>query len=198
MNFLHSFVLAFIPLFVAMDPIGIIPLYISFTQQMNSKDRRHVTLEALGAAFVVTMAFMFAGKALFSILGITIPDFRIAGGLLLVVMSVQDLVSPTKELRDPGPDVEVGVVPLGIPLIAGPAVLATELLLLQQLGAAVTAAALLVNLGLTSIAFLLSSAITRLLHTGGVRAISKIFSILMAAIAIMMIRVGIETIIRSR
>jgi len=198
MNSLHAFVLAFIPLFVAMDPIGIIPLYISFTQQMDSRDRRRVTLEALGAAFVVTMAFMFVGKALFRILGITIPDFQIAGGLLLVVMSVQDLVSSTKELRDPGPNVEVGVVPLGIPLIAGPAVLATELLLLQQHGATITVLALVANLAVTSIGLMLATTITRLLRTGGVRAISKIFSILMAAIAIMMIRVGIETIIRGR
>ena len=198
MNFLHTFVLAFIPLFVAMDPIGIIPLYISFTQQMDSQARRRLTLEALGAAFAVTMVFMFVGKALFGILGITIPDFQIAGGLLLVVMSVQDMVSSTKELRDPGPNVEAGVVPLGIPLIAGPAVLTTELLLLQQHGVVPTASALVTNLALTAIGFLLSARITQLLGSGGVRAVSKIFSLLMAAIAIMMIRIGIETIIRGR
>ena len=198
MNFLQTFVLAFIPLFVAMDPNGIIPLYISFTQQMDSQARRRLTLEALGAAFAVTMVFMFVGKALFSILGITIPDFQIAGGLLLVVMSVQDMVSSTKELRGPGPNVEAGVVPLGIPLIAGPAVLTTELLLLQQHGLVPTASALVTNLAVTAIGFLLSTRITQLLGSGGVRAVSKIFSLLMAAIAVMMIRIGIETIIRGR
>ena len=198
MNFLHTFVLAFIPLFVAMDPIGIIPLYISFTQQMDSRARRRLTWEALGAAFAVTMAFMFVGKALFNTLGITIPDFQIAGGLLLVVMSIQDMVSSTKELRDPGPNVEAGVVPLGIPLIAGPAVLTTELLLLQQHGVTPTASALVANLIVTALGFKLSTGITKLLGSGGVRAVSKIFSLLMAAIAIMMIRVGIETIIRGR
>ena len=197
MIMLHKFVLAFIPLFVAMDPIGIIPLYISFTQQMDSQARRRLTWEALGAAFVVTMVFMFVGKALFGILGITIADFRIAGGLLLVVMSIQDMVSSSKELRDPGPNVEAGVVPLGIPLIAGPAVLTTELLLLQQQGAPITVAALVTNLALTAIGFLLSARITRLLGSGGVRAISKVFSLLMAAIAIMMIRMGIESIVRG-
>jgi len=197
MEFLHTFILSFIPVFVAMDPVGILPLYISFTKDMDFPHRRRVTVEALGTALVVTVVFMFVGRGIFRVLGITLADFQIAGGLLLLLISILDMVSSTKEMRDPGSQAEVGVVPLGIPLIAGPAVLTTELLLLQQYGLPATAAALIVNLALAWLGFRLANNITRILGQGGVRAISKVISLLLAAIAVMMIRLGVQTIIKG-
>jgi len=197
MEFLHTFILSFIPVFVAMDPVGILPLYISFTKDMDFPHRRRVTVEALGTALVVTVVLMLVGGGTFSVLAITWADFKLAGGLLLLLISILDMVSSTKEMRDPGSQAEVGVVPLGIPLIAGPAVLTTELLLLQQYGLPATAAALIVNLALAWLGFRLANNITRILGQGGVRAISKVISLLLAAIAVMMIRLGVQTIIKG-
>jgi len=197
MEFINIFALAFIPVFVAMDPVGILPLYISFTKDMGAAQKRRITIEALGTALAVTVVFMFIGKGFFRVLGITVADFQIAGGLLLLIISIMDMINPTKEMRNPGSDAEGGVVPLGIPLIAGPAVLTTELLLLQQYGMPATAAALIANLVLAGVGFMLAGKITKILRPGGVRAISKVISLLLAAIAVMMIRLGIETIIRG-
>lgn len=194
---MNTFLLAFIPIFVAMDPIGIAPIYISFTKDMDAKKRNRVTVEALGAAFAVTVAFMFVGNALLAALGLKLADFQIAGGILLLVLSIQDMSNPTKETRDPGDKTEVGVVPLGIPLIAGPAMLTTELVLIKQYGIVPTGAALVANFIVMGISLMISQKMTRFLGEAGIRAVSKIISLLLAAIAVMLIRIGIEAIIRG-
>ena len=86
MEFINIFALAFIPVFVAMDPVGILPLYISFTQNMDAAQKRRITIEALGTALAVTVAFMFIGKGFFRALGITVADFQIAGGLFWPIL----------------------------------------------------------------------------------------------------------------
>jgi len=197
MGFLHDFALAFIPMFVAIDPVGILPLYLTFTRELDGAARRKVTLQAMITALGVALGFMFVGKAFLNTMGITIADFQIAGGVLLLVISVADMVSPAREVRDPGTMDDAGIVPLGIPLIAGPALLTTELLLLQQYGALVTASAVIANLALAGVGFLASDRVVRVLGNSGIKGVSKIVSLLLAAIAVMMIRIGFESIVRG-
>jgi multiple antibiotic resistance protein len=125
---------------------------------------------------------------MFRALGISTGDFQIAGGLILFIIAARDLVQSAAEPEKLPAD--FGVVPLGMPLIAGPALITTLLLLAETLSVRVTLAALVVNLGLVVLAFEFSEKLGRVIGATGLRAISKIVSMLLAAIAVNMIRQG--------
>src|SRR3989338_9562540 len=108
------FFLCFIPLFVALDPIGIMPIFLGLTSDMPIRDRQRVLNQSVITSFAISMLFLLAGQGIFNLLGIQITDFQIAGGILLLVFAVVDLISPAKEERRP--DRSAGVVPIGIPL----------------------------------------------------------------------------------
>jgi multiple antibiotic resistance protein len=140
-------------------------------------------------AAAVGLAFVFAGDAVLHFLGVTVGDFQIAGGLLLLVLSIHDLLRPDMPLRPPG--ARPGVVPLGIPMIAGPAVLTTLLTLARTQGYAVTVAAYALNLIIVWAALRWASLIARVLGEAGCRAITKVLSLVLAAIAVTFVRRGI-------
>lgn len=185
----REIVLAFIPLFVAMDAIGVLPIFTSFTEDMEIKEKRGVILKSLITAFCLATGFIFLGKAVFRALNITIADFMTAGGILLFCIATIDLLNPAKRRRMPS--AELGFVPLGTPLIVGPAVLTTTLLVLDAHGLIITVVAVVVNIILAGIIFYSSEIFRRVLGIAGSRALSKIMSLLLAAIGIMMVRRGI-------
>lgn len=187
-----EFVLAFIPVFVAMDAIGILPVYISLTRSFPEKKKMTVLYKSLITALLVAFFFIFIGKSVFAIIGITMQDFLIAGGIILFCISIMDLLKQEKKavVSD-----EVGVVPLGTPLITGPAVLTTSLILIDQYGLFPTMASIVVNIIITGVIFYFSDFIVKLIGKTGTNAISKVMSLLLAAIAVMMIRKGIFLII---
>src|SRR5438552_1370848 len=119
----HAFLIAFIPLLVAIDPIGVLPFYLSITSNLDAARRRSVLLQAMATAFAVGAGFVLLGQAMFSYLDITTSDFRVAGGLILLVLAIYDLLFASESRKVEGEN--VGVVPLGMPLIVGPAVLTT-------------------------------------------------------------------------
>src|SRR5687768_5212518 len=158
-----TFLSFFIPLFFAIDPLGLVPLILSVTTDLPPQRKRYVILEAVIAAFVISVAFMFLGQAIFNFLHITDNDFRIAGGVLLLVFAVLDLVQTGKPAVHP--EEITGIVPLAMPLIAGPATLTTVLVLSTREGHAHwwTTAALLANFAILHAVMLASGPITRLL-----------------------------------
>jgi multiple antibiotic resistance protein len=135
--------------------------------------------------------FLFLGQTIFTALGITVHDFQIAGGLILFILAARDLIHSAAE-EPPKLADDFGVVPLGMPLIAGPASITTLILLAQTLGVVVTLIALAVNLVLVVLAFAYSGKIGSWIGPTGMRAISKIVSLLLAAIAVNMVRRGFE------
>ncbi len=189
----QNLLLAFIPLFVAVDVIGILPIFVGFTEQLKKKQKQKIVVQSLMTALCVALGFILLGKAVFRFLGIGMSDFMIAGGSILFCIAVQDLVTAQKHRRVPEED--LGVVPIGTPLIVGPAVLTTSLMLIDQYGIRVTALAILLNLTVVGIAFFYSDILLRFLGRAGARALSKIMALLLAAIAVMMIRKGILLII---
>lgn len=195
MEHLNQFALAFIPIFVAMDPIGIMPIYISFTGSLSEAEKKRATLNALLTATIFGLLFLLVGGVFFKVIGITADDFKIAGGLLLLILSIQDIMRADKPQRKPGPD--FGVVPLGIPLIVGPAVLTTELMLLDIHGVYITSAALIANIALAGISLFSSKWVRGASREGAIKAVSKIVSLLLAAMAVMMIRSGLQAIIAT-
>jgi multiple antibiotic resistance protein len=195
---MEIFLLSFIPLFVAIDVFGVLPLFIGFTENISLQARRKLITEATVTAVGISILFLFAGQMLFRFLGITESDFRIAGGILLVVLAIRDIMS-AKSLetrRDPGVNAEpenVGVVPIGIPLIMGPAALTTILISAEAQGTLVTLGALIANLFIVWVVFQKSDLIQRFIGRAGSRAIAKVMALFLAAIGIMMIRVGVRT-----
>ena len=137
----------------------------------------------------MALGFLFLGANIFKALGISTSDFQIAGGLILFVLAARDLILPAAIPEKMSHD--FGVVPLGMPLIAGPALITTLIALAQRLGVAIALAALAANLCLVILAFRFSDPIGRLIGAPGMRAISKIISMLLAAIAVNMIRRGL-------
>ena len=186
---LEQFLKAFIPLFVAIDPIGLAAVFLALGQGVPAEQRRRIAKQATWTGGGVALLFLFLGQSIFAAVGITTSDFQIAGGLILFILAARDLVhsaaeEPTKLADD------FGVVPLGMPLIAGPASITTLILLAQTLGFAISLAALAVNLALVVLAFAYSERLVKLIGATGLRAISKIVSMLLAAIAVNMIRKG--------
>ena len=192
LKILEPYIFTFIPIFVAVDAIGNIPLFISLVEGMNKNQRHRVINESVTTATVVAIIFMFIGKWVLRLIGITIPDFQVAGGALLFVISVRLLLPGTsKALLSNGHDKEVGVFPLGTPLITGPAVLTTTLIMLDSFGIIPTFVSLVINMLIVWVTLVKANAIMKLMGAGGTRAFSKIMYILLAAIGVMMIRRGL-------
>lgn len=194
---LRSFWLCFVPLFVAVDAIGVLPMFMSLTEGLESPALRRVIYQSVVTAAVVGVSFLVVGKAILELLGITVGDFMVAGGSLLFVISVSDLLRAEKVQRRVDPE-GLGAVPLGVPLITGPAVLTTSILLLNEHGIVITAAALVPNVLIAGIVFYFADAINRGLGNAGAKTASKIASLLLAAIAVMMVRKGVESFIHGR
>ena len=191
-----SFWLVFIPLFVAIDPIGTLPLFLAMTHGHSRPEKRRLAVQAVVTAFAVGLTFGVAGRFVFSILGITDADFKVAGGLLLLILSVKEIFGATAKNVDAAtPDALVGVVPLGIPLIAGPAMITTLLILHESFSFLVIMAALVANLAIALVLFVYSDRIVRLVGEATAKASAKIIAIFLAAIGVMMIREGLESIL---
>ena len=192
---METFLLAFIPLFVAIDVFGVLPLFVALTDGMGPGDRRKLTREATLTAFAISIVFLVAGKMVFSLLGIRESDFRVGGGVVLLVLAVYDLLFSKESKRDLKD--AVGVVPIGIPLIMGPAALTTIIILVDSYGYVWTIASLLANMLIVLLVFLEANAITRIMGNSGSRAIAKVAALFLAGIAVMMIRSGITAMVRG-
>jgi multiple antibiotic resistance protein len=196
MSYLEPYLLTFIPLFVAVDVIGLLPVYLSLTEGFSQESRMRVLWQSLLTATIVAVVFVFIGKLIFSILGITVADFKIAGGLILLVLAIMDLLKESTEWRV-GKET-MGIVPIGVPLIVGPAVLTTVIMFTDIHGLLPTLVSLLINLAIVGILFFYVDSILSFIGKGGAKAVSKVVSLLLAAIAVMMIRQGLEVIIKSK
>lgn len=192
MELFKPYILSFIPLFVAVDAIGNIPIYLSLVETSSKAQRNKIVLDAVTTATAVAVIFMVVGKWIFSLLGITIPDFQIAGGALLFVIAVRLLMpGAQKSTLTNSHAKDMGVFPLGTPLITGPAVLTTTLMMMNSFGAIPTLVALILNMIFVWLTLVKADAIIKFIGPSGIRAFSKIIYILLAAIAVMMIRHGI-------
>lgn len=186
---MKEFLLSFIPIFVAMDAIGILPMYIGFTEDLKRREKKSIVTQSIITAFLIGVVFLFLGKWIFNILGIMVADFKIAGGLVLLALSLRDLLRHEKSQKLSTET--MGAVPIGTPLVTGPAVLTTIIILLDSYGMFYTILSFVINLLITWVAFTYASEISRFLGKAGSKAFSKIASLLLAAIAVMMMRKGV-------
>jgi len=191
---MKDFLLTFIPIFIAMDALGVLPLFISFTEHLSMRDKSRILSQSIITAFLIGIVFLFLGNWIFKILGVLVADFKIAGGLVLLAISLRDILQYEKGHKLPTDT--MGAVPIGTPLITGPAVLTTMIILLDTHGLPLTIFAFVINLLIAFVTFSYAVTIAKVLGKAGSKAFSKIASLLLAAIAVMMIRKGIiETIL---
>lgn len=190
-----------VTMLVVIDPIGIAPLFLALTQGMTPQQRRSIALRAtLTAAFVLAL-FAFFGEALLGFIGISMPAFRIAGGILLFLTALdmlferrtkrrEDRTESADELDDPS------VFPLAIPLIAGPGAIASVILLIGQKpgaeGIVTVLGITLLTLLLMMLVLMASSWLDRLIGKTGIDVITRILGMLLAALSVQFVLDGLS------
>ena len=185
---IHKFFVAFIPIFVAIDPIGLVAMFMGLAGNASREHRQREGFIGIFTALCVSVGFVFLGKIIFTALGITVADFQVAGGLILLGLAGRELLNISPADREATND--FGVVPLGMPLIAGPALLTALLILVDTVGLVFTLFSLVVNLALVAVAFWNADLVARWMGRQGLRGVSKIVALLLAAIAVSLIRRG--------
>ena len=190
---------AFATLFVVIDPPGLVPLFIALTRGMSVSRRRALATRACIIAIGILAAFAFAGEALLGFIGITMPAFRIAGGILLFLTALDMLFERRTQRREgqqAEPDHDPSVFPLAMPLIAGPGALASMILLVGKSGPGWTGTGLvfLEALAVIAIVFLLfqvAGPIERALGRTGTMVITRLLGMLLAALSVQFVIDGI-------
>jgi multiple antibiotic resistance protein len=182
-----------ISLFVVINPIGTIPLFATITTKMDKKERNRVLKTTVIVAGALLMIFALVGNQILAIFGITISSFMIAGGILLFVVSIELLTHGGWRFGGTVSD-DSGVVPLAFPLLAGPGAITAVLLSFQTTGLIVTMLSIVIVIGITYIVFYLTWAIFRVLGKRGSLIITRIFVVLIAAIAVQYVVDGLKTI----
>jgi multiple antibiotic resistance protein len=170
-------------------------LFLALTEECPGSERRRIARDSVLTAFVLSVGFILTGGAVFRFLGITGNDFLIAGGSILFVLALLDLGGIEKVRRLPGR--AIGIVPLGTPLIAGPALFTTGLLMVQEHGLAPTLLSLTANLTLLWLSFHFADKLARTFGSGVLRAISKLVTLLLAAFGVMLVRKGLLAIVEG-
>lgn len=182
--------MTFVPLFIVIDAIGNIPFVISLSEGVSRPERRRMVHVAILTAGVVGLAFLFFGQFILSVMGISVGSFAIAGGLILLVLSIKYM--STGQMVEMVKEEMVAVVPIGTPLTVGPATITTLLLLATQYPLHIVLLSFLLNMLIAWAIFLGSGELSRLLGVGGIKAISRVFSLLLTAIAVSMILRGLH------
>jgi multiple antibiotic resistance protein len=185
----QDFQTSFTAQFVALDIIGAVPIYFSLTHAMADKERNLMVNKSMLVALMVAIVFMLIGLQIFKFMGIEVFDFKMAGGLVLLLIALADLAgSHDAEKNSSG---STGIVPIAVPLISGPGVLTTLILQVSTVGYIVTTLALIFNYFLAWVILRHSSGVKKLIGKDGTVVISKIAALLLAAFALAMIRSGI-------
>jgi multiple antibiotic resistance protein len=187
---IESLILTFIPLFIVIDALGNLPVVISLSGDMVKEERRKLINVAIITAAVVGLAFLFFGQFILSVMGISVGAFAIAGGLILLVLSIKYM--STGRMVDVIKEEMVAVVPIGTPLTVGPATITTLLLLATQFPLYMVLISFVLNILVTWLIFLAGNRIIRFMGRGGLKALSRVFSLLLAAIAVSMIIRGLD------
>jgi multiple antibiotic resistance protein len=189
-NWIESFIMTFVPLFIVIDAIGNLPFVITLSEGLSSREISKMINIATITAAVVGLFFLFLGQLLLKVMGISVGAFAIAGGIILLVLSIQYMT--TGRMVEIIKEEMVAVVPIGTPLTVGPATVTTLLLLATQFEIYWVLISFVVNIGIVYITFLLSGKLVKLLGKGGVKAFSRVAALLLAAIAVNMILRGLD------
>ena len=189
-NNLQSFILTFVPLFICIDALGILPFVISMSEGTSKQEYRRMIHVATITATIVGLVFLFFGQFILRVMNISVGSFAIAGGLILLVLSIKHMT--TGRMIELIREEMVAVVPIGTPLTVGPATITTLLLLATQFPLYMVLASFALNMLIAWAIFIAGGQVAHFFGQGGLKAVSKVFSLLLAAIAVSMIINGLQ------
>jgi multiple antibiotic resistance protein len=191
-GFWESFLLTFIPLFIVIDVIGNLPIVLTLSEGISRQAQRRMINIAVITATLVGLAFLFFGKLILNALHIQVGEFAIAGGLILLVLSIKYMI--TGHMVETTKEEMVAVVPIGTPLVVGPATITTLLFLtdVEKYPLYMVLISFAINLVITWLVFMIGFRLVRFLGQGGLKAVSKVFNLILAAIGVSMVLRGLE------
>lgn len=186
-------------LFIAIDPLGNAPLFYSLTTMLSDEKREKIVKNSCQVASLILIIFALVGDLLLYYFGLTLADFRIAGGIILLIYGIAGILGWTEAtgIKHPEEAEAIAIVPLATPLLAGPAAIATVLYIKAVYGLIYAIISIFVNIIVTYFMLANSGKMLKIMGENGAMALSKIMSMLLAAIAIAMIRTGILEVIKS-
>ncbi|OGB89573.1 hypothetical protein A2625_00025 [candidate division WOR-1 bacterium RIFCSPHIGHO2_01_FULL_53_15] len=192
-SFFWPFFKSLVALFIITDSLGNLPFFLGLTEGETGAEQRKVFTTALVTGLIILIGFLFLGNALLALFNVTLDDFRIAGGILLFWIAIEIMLRGRISIEHKE---DIGVVPLGSPLLVGPGAITTSLVLLQLYGYWVVLSAIIACFLLIGIVLYFADHIYAFLGKNGALILTKIASILIAAIAVQFIRQGITGIMR--
>ncbi|HVX02491.1 MAG TPA: MarC family protein [Nitrososphaera sp.] len=196
-NFLSDLVRSTITLLVVIDPIGIVPIFMSLTMQMERKGRADVSKTIVITATGLLFVFALAGTQIFSIFGISISSFMVAGGVLLFIVAIELLTGGWKFIGGSDTAADTGVVPLAFPLLAGPGAITAVIISLETTGLVTTVISIALAIAATYATLWYSDRIYGILGRRGSLIVTRVFAVFVAAIAVQYIVQGVKTLFAS-
>ncbi len=193
-TFFNDFILSFTAVFVAIDAIGIVPIFLSLTQNLTREERFATVKTSVMVAFIVAMIFLFTGSHVFKLMGISVSDFKIAGGIVILLVALSDLLKGPQGMTPVTGS--TGIVPLAVPLITGPGVITTVVLQTSSVGYLVVVLSLMANFLLAWLFLSRAQKVSDLIGKDGTVIVSKVAALLLCALGIAMIRTRIMEFIK--
>lgn len=188
--YLFDLLRATIALFIIVDPIGLVPIFSTITREMGRPEKLRTFRNIVYTGSALLLIFALAGQQLLLLFGISLPSFMIAGGMLLLLLSVEILLRGERVQKTPGED--VGIVPFAFPLLVGPGAITTTMISIQSYGLEVAIPSILVVMLLTWVVLRTTDRIHGLLGRTGSAVVARVMAVFIAAIAIQFIIVGIQ------
>ncbi|MEP6716371.1 MAG: NAAT family transporter [Terriglobia bacterium] len=194
---------AFTSIFVLVDPVAAVPTFLAMTDRFGRAQRRRVAARAAWTCFFVLLVFSMGGTYIFEVFGITLAAFKIAGGVILGLIGLDMLRarrSPTKETPEENEDAsgreDIGIIPVGIPMLAGPGSISSVMVLMSQNNDWPHVAIIVCGIALVAaVSFLVLAAADRVssyLHETGIRILTRMMGLLLMAIAVQFVLNGLK------
>jgi len=190
---MEKFIASLLSLFITLDPVGTIPFYVSYTHNFTKERKNRILFISISVCFIIGILFLYFGEFLFKILKISFSDFLIASGIILLIFSVTEFIGVSQFKVE---EEEIAIVPLAIPLLAGPAFLTTILISKKFYGVQITLICLFLNITFAYFILFYSQKLFQTIGKIGIKGLIKILSLFLAALGIKFIREGIEQIIK--
>ena len=191
LGILPDLVKGIIALFIILDPLGNIPIFVGLTKEMSREDKKKIFRTATLVGLVLLLCFALAGNEVFRFFGITINSFMIAGGILLLIIAIKILIFGGWKEMIVSPE-SIGAVPIAMPLLVGPGAITTTILTLQSSGIIVTLVSVIINFGIVWGVFRFIDPIYKFLGKTGSLVIARILAMFIAAIAVGYILEGLR------
>jgi multiple antibiotic resistance protein len=190
-DFVNELTKSTIALFVVIDPIGNVPLFIALTSKMDKIQKRKTSKVAIITAASLLTVFAIGGTRILSIFGINIFSFMIAGGILLFILSIELLTHGSWRFAIGDTAEDTGAVPLAFPLLVGPGAITSVIISYETAGLIVTILSIAIVIGVTYLTLFLVNPIYRVLGSRGSMIITRVFAILIAAIGVQYVLQGL-------